>query len=235
MIIQTNQSDFSTLFTAFDAKTLLERLRELETISTNNSKSYETSATTQSLDEKTRNILPIHRLTSHQTSEYALTNWLISLFNMLFSEQKVELVRGEQEPEYFPAQNGKPARIEFAHGFFASALHEISHWCIAGEQRRGLNDFGYWYVLDGRTKAQQQAFERVEITPQALECLFTFACKRPFKVSQDNLFANFDTSTSTFSYDVHQKVIQYMTTPQTLPRDAKVLLRALLTINYRNN
>lgn len=232
MIIQTNQFDFSTLLTASNVKTLLKRLVELETISANNSKSHETSATTRSLDESIRNISSINTLTSHQASEYAITNWLISLFNILFSTQRVELVRGNQEPEYFPAQNGRPARIEFAHGFFASALHEISHWCIAGEQRRGLSDFGYWYAPDGRTAAQQQAFERVEIKPQALECLFTLACRRSFEVSQDNLFADFDTSASTFSYDVYQKVIQYMTTPQTLPRDAKTLLRALLAINY---
>ena len=35
------------------------------------------------------------------------------------------LVRSNSEPEYFPIQGNQPARIEFAHGFFASALHEI--------------------------------------------------------------------------------------------------------------
>jgi len=35
------------------------------------------------------------------------------------------LVRGQGEPEYFPAQNNEPAKIAFAHGFFASALHEM--------------------------------------------------------------------------------------------------------------
>lgn len=162
--------------------------------------------------------------------ELQATEWLISLFNILFAEQNVTLVRGTAEPEYYPANPHQPARIEFAHGYFASALHEISHWCIAGSRRRLLSDFGYWYAPDGRSLAQQQAFERVEIKPQALECLFTLACGRHFRVSQDNLFADFDTSGSTFSGDVYQQAQQYIQSPKQLPKDAKVLLLALLTI-----
>ena len=139
-------------------------------------------------------------------------------------------MRGAGEPEYFPAKNNQLARIEFAHGFFQSALHEISHWSLTGSERRSLSDFGYWYAPDGRTAAQQQAFERVEIKPQALECLFSLACGRNFQVSQDNLFADFDTSTSTFAYDVYQQAKAYIAEPHTLPRDAKTLLQALLTI-----
>lgn len=163
-------------------------------------------------------------------SERLATDWLIQLFNTLFTNQQVILVRSEGEPEYFPAQDNEPARIEFAHGFFASALHELSHWCVAGDARRQLPDFGYWYAPDGRTEAQQQAFERVEIKPQALECLFTLACGRHFQVSQDNLFADFDTSNSTFASDVYQQVESYIAKPYTLPRDAKTLLTALLSV-----
>ena len=101
---------------------------------------------------------------------------------------------------------------------------------MAGEARRRLPDFGYWYAPDGRTAAQQQAFERVEINPQALECLFTLACERHFQVSQDNLFADFDTSSSTFASDVYQQVESYIAKPHTLPRDAKALLTALLSV-----
>ena len=63
--------------------------------------------------------------TNIKDSERQATDWLIRLFNALFIVQKVELVRGNNEPEYFPAINDNLARIEFAHGFFASALHEI--------------------------------------------------------------------------------------------------------------
>ena len=170
--------------------------------------------------------------TNIKDSERQATDWLIRLFNALFIAQKVELVRGNNEPEYFPAINDNLARIEFAHGFFASALHEISHWCIAGFERRKHSDFDYWYAADGRSQAQQQAFERVEIKPQALECLFTLACKRDFQVSQDNLFATFDTSASTFAADVYEQAQHYIAKPQSLPTDAKTLLWALLLIHH---
>ena len=58
-------------------------------------------------------------------SERLATDWLIQLFNTLFANQQVILARSNDEPEYFPAQDNEPARIEFAHGFFASALHEL--------------------------------------------------------------------------------------------------------------
>lgn len=172
----------------------------------------------------------LHGKSSAENIEQAMTDWLILLFNHLFKDKQVILVRGLGEPEYFPAQDNQPARIEFAHGFFASALHEISHFCVAGPQRRLLPDFGYWYAADGRSAAQQKAFERVEIKPQALECLFNLACRRSFQVSQDNLFADFDTSASTFAEDVYQQVQIYLKKPNTLPPDAKTLLHTLLTV-----
>ena len=114
------------------------------------------------------------------------------------------------------------------------SLLELSHWCVAGEARRRLPDFGYWYAPDGRSAAQQQSFERVEIKPQALECLFTLACGRPFQVSQDNLFAAFNTSDSTFEHDVYRQAEKYIAEPQTLPRDAKILLLTLLEVSTPN-
>jgi len=250
-----SQPDFSTLLNTPNATTLLNRLikledtyeaslsytigsKKLDTVATTNLNSHLKTLQQQwqrlriidiEIDDENKNTLT-NTSNLQKNSEYALTNWLISLFNTLFLEQQVELIRGEQEPEYFPAQGDKSARIVFAHGFFASALHEISHWCIAGSKRRLLNDFGYWYAPDGRTAAQQHDFERAEIKPQALECLFTLACGRPFQVSQDNLFADFDSSVSTFTYDVYQQVVQYIALPQSLPRDARTLLRTLLTI-----
>ena len=111
------------------------------------------------------------------------------------------------------------------------SLLELSHWCIAGSKRRALIDFGYWYAPDGRSAAQQHQFEHLEIKPQALECLFTLACNRPFKVSQDNLFADFDTSGSTFGNDVYEQVASYINEPHQIPSDAKTLLLALLMLN----
>lgn len=92
------------------------------------------------------------------------------------------------EPIYEPA-NAQCAvhQIVFAHGYFASALHEISHWCVAGKARRLLEDFGYWYRPDGRSRQQQTEFEKVEVKPQALEWLFSLATQRLFVASADNL------------------------------------------------
>ena len=113
---------------------------------------------------------------------------LIALFNITFEDFNTRLVLGGDEPIYIPAGNEKPYhQIVFAHGFFSSALHEIAHWCIAGEKRRLLEDYGYWYCPDGRDATQQADFEKVEIKPQAIEWAFTEAAGRKFQVSTDNL------------------------------------------------
>ena len=236
MILPAINPNFSDLWSSIDKNLLLQRLINLEDEAVKSCSS--TSKTSTPNDKTNENLKDLatqwenisKRVDSTEDSEQAATGWLIYLFNTVFAEQQVILARGDGEPEYFPAQDQQPARIEFAHGFFASALHEVSHWCVAGKERRGLSDFGYWYAPDGRTAAQQQAFERVEIKPQALECLFTLACGRRFQVSQDNLFANFDTSGSTFARDVYLQVEAYITDPRTLPRDAKTLLCILLQV-----
>ncbi len=234
MISPAVDPDFSVLLSVSDAKRLLHRLNTLETKKPPESLSAISKMQLNALSEQWQKIIHAENINTVDENEKTATDWLISLFNTLFAHQHVSLVRGAGEPEYFPAKDNQPARIEFAHGFFQSALHELSHFFIAGERRRQLSDFGYWYAPDGRTEAQQQAFERVEIKPQALECLFTLACRRPFQVSQDNLFATFDTSTSTFAQDVYQQAKAYIAEPHVIPRDAKILLQALLTICTAN-
>ena len=230
MILPAVNPDFSHLLSTPDAKRLLKRLNELDSKKTNANFDNKIKPQLQTLSEQWQKIIHAEDINAFDENEKAATDWLINLFNTLFANQEVILERGMDEPEYFPAKDNQPARIEFAHGFFQSALHELSHFFIAGEQRRQLSDFGYWYAPDGRTAAQQQAFEHVEIKPQALECLFSLACGRDFQVSQDNLFADFDTSTSTFANDVYQQAKAYIAEPHTLPRDAKTLLQKLLTI-----
>lgn len=94
---------------------------------------------------------------------------------------------GGREPLYVPGVGGEPHRLIYREDFYASALHEIAHWCIAGERRRQLEDFGYWYLPDGRDAAAQEAFEAVEARPQALEWVFSVAAGRAFRPSFDNL------------------------------------------------
>lgn len=158
--------------------------------------------------------------------EHAQVDWFILHFNQWFSHYNVILVRGEDEPEYFPATHLEPARIQFAHGFFNSALHEISHWCIAGQHRRTLPDLGYWYAPDGRTAEQQKLFEQVEIKPQALEWLFSVACLRPFRVSLDNLTGDGGNGQS-FKDHVYAQVRSYLHRPETIPKDGAVLINHL--------
>lgn len=118
-----------------------------------------------------------------------LSEDLIRLFNQLFLfSENTELIAGGEEPIYLPCSADYPHhRIIFSHDYFASALHEISHWCIAGAKRRQQVDYGYWYNPDGRTIDQQMEFAQVEAKPQALEWLLTRACGAPFFVSLDNL------------------------------------------------
>jgi len=116
-------------------------------------------------------------------------NDLITIFEQLFkASQQTVLVKGGDEPIYLPQDDEHSHhRVIFARGFYASALHEISHWLVAGSARRLLEDFGYWYCPDGRDQAKQLEFEAVEVKPQAIEWALCLACGVEFNVSSDNL------------------------------------------------
>lgn len=133
---------------------------------------------------------------------------LIRIFNELFlADYNTELVAGRDEPIYLPADGEHPHhRIVFAHGFFASALHEIAHWCVAGAQRRQLVDFGYWYKPDGRSAAEQAEFERVEVLPQAYEWILSVSAGHRFHFSADNLAAGLGASEA-FMRQVYERVL----------------------------
>lgn len=151
------------------------------------------------------------------------------LFNDLFRESfRTVLVSGGTEPEYLPATaRHENARIVFAHGYFSSALHEISHWCIAGEQRRTQVDYGYWYCPDGRTPSQQTAFEQVEVKPQALEWLFSVAAGSRFHISVDNLSGDGAVDEAGFHRRVRAQADGYLSTG--LPERAGQFFRTLQT------
>jgi len=138
-------------------------------------------------------------------------NDVVGIFDDLFvSTFNTELIAGGDEPVYLPANSaGERHRLVFAHDYFSSALHEVSHWCIAGSQRRELVDFGYWYAPDGRSVQQQQAFEKVEVKPQALEWIFSMAAGINFRVSIDNLSAG-EYDSSQFTERVRQQVTGYL-------------------------
>ena len=135
---------------------------------------------------------------------------LITLFNQCFTATyQTQLVKGGDEPIYLPADALRPQHeIFFAHGFFSSALHECSHWLIAGAERRKQVDFGYWYAPDGRTAVQQTLFQSVEVKPQALEWVLAKAARHPFRVSIDNLNGE-ESDTRAFKQAVYNQVKTY--------------------------
>ncbi|MDR9825975.1 elongation factor P hydroxylase [Vibrio sp. FNV 38] len=134
---------------------------------------------------------------------------LISIFNQTFyQEYNTCLELGGDEPVYLPAESENDHhRIVFARGFYASALHEIAHWCVAGPRRRLLEDFGYWYEPDGRTAEVQAEFEKMEIRPQAYEWILATSAGFPFNVSCDNLHGEFEPDRIAFMTMVHREVL----------------------------
>lgn len=113
---------------------------------------------------------------------------LAILFNKTFTDKyQTILLFGAKEPFYKTKKPGMQYHeIHCREDFFSSGLHEVAHWCIAGEQRRLMDDFGYWYEDDQRNLTKQLAFEKVEIYPQALEKIFHEACGKKFEISVDN-------------------------------------------------
>ncbi len=152
---------------------------------------------------------------------------VIALFDGLFQPSyHTCLIRGGEEPLYLPADDSTLFhRVIFANGFYASALHEISHWCIAGARRRQWEDYGYWYLPDGRGAAEQQDFEEVEVAPQALELLFSRACGLPFNVSVDNLCGEAEVDRDAFRSRVEARAARYEA--EGLPRRAEAFRTAL--------
>jgi len=104
------------------------------------------------------------------------------------ASHRTRLCGGAEEPLYQPWTHSPDgwARIWYRHDYFASALHEVAHWCIAGPARRAQLDYGYWYEPDHRDAAAQHRFLAVEAKPQALEWCFAHAAGYPFRLSLDN-------------------------------------------------
>lgn len=152
---------------------------------------------------------------------------LIEIFDRCFLDEfNTRLIKGDDEPIYLPADDEHPFnRIVFAHGYYASGMHEISHWCIAGNERRKLVDFGYWYCPDGRDAQTQSQFENVEVKPQALEWLLCVAAGFPFNVSCDNLSGDIEPDRIVFQRRVHAQVMLYL--EQGIPERPARLISAL--------
>ncbi len=116
-----------------------------------------------------------------------MRRWLDALNRNVLCHYRTRIIGGFAEPFYKAPTTEAFAEIRFTHDYVRSALHELGHWCVAGEQRRTQDDYGYWYAPDGRSSAQQQLFFQVEIEPQAIERHSCTALGIPFAVSVDNL------------------------------------------------
>jgi len=161
---------------------------------------------------------------------------ITTLFNQCFAKAfNTRLIRGNDEPIYLPPNLSdinipaqEYAQVVFAHGYYASALHEIAHWCLAGAERRKQIDFGYWYCPDGRSAEQQAKFQQVEIKPQAIEWGLCVAAGFEFNVSCDNLsgdeFGN-QPDHHAFRSQVHDQVIEYLANG--FPERAQTLMKTL--------
>lgn len=161
---------------------------------------------------------------SQQVSKQAQIERLFE--TVFFSSFRTVLIGGAEEPLYQPAkQNTQPHKIFYRADYLSSALHEVAHWCLAGDARRQLVDFGYWYEPDGRSAIQQQRFEKVEIKPQALEWIFSVAAGHKFVVSVDNLSAEAGPS-ETFIKNVCQQA-QYWC-KNGLPNRPALFVKALV-------
>lgn len=163
------------------------------------------------------------------TAEPFRSERLERVFNECFAlPHGTRLLGGADEPLYQPALvEGECHALYYRQDYFASALHEASHWCIAGAQRRQQLDFGYWYAPEGRCAKQQLAFEAVERKPQALEWYFSKACDYRFEVSADNLeLANAGVHDATaFQHAVLEQALAWRKAG--LPARAAVFYRAL--------
>lgn len=113
---------------------------------------------------------------------------LINLLNDGYLAQyNTKIVGGFDEPFYKASIDNQLSEIQFSHDYIRSALHELSHWCVAGVDRRKLDDFGYWYAQDGRNQQQQDEFFKLEVKPQTIEWAFSIVCGVKFEASVDNL------------------------------------------------
>ena len=78
---------------------------------------------------------------------------------------------------------------------------------------------------DGRDQNQQQAFEQVEIKPQAIEWALCVATGKDFDVSTDNLLGDGETDRFAFKAKVFQQVLAYLESG--FPVDAEIFIAVL--------
>ena len=158
----------------------------------------------------------------------SLSELLDLLNNNYLHQYTTRIIGGFDEPFYHTFREGQQAEIQFSHDYIRSALHELSHWCVAGVERRKLDDFGYWYAADGRNQQQQDEFFRVEVKPQAIEWAISIVAGVDFEASVDNLH-NQVSGVKEFERNLHKRIQKYLN--EGFPKRVEEIL--LIIAGYR--
>jgi len=145
---------------------------------------------------------------------------LIGAFSDIFPNLSIQ--GGAQEPFYTAQKLDVDATIHFRENYPRSLLHELSHYCLAGERRRALDDFGFWYSPCGRSEEEQRRFESVEARPQALEKVFCEIVGLKFSPSLDDFSGR--PSSKAFHEKLNTAYLEMTTNP---PPTAKLALDGL--------
>lgn len=119
-----------------------------------------------------------------RASDDELCQYLIEVFLSVFPGLMIK--GGAQEPLYVAPKGEARAVLFFRDNYPRSLLHEVSHYCLAGDRRRKMDDFGFWYSPCGRTEEEQARFEFVEARPQGLEKAMCEIVGIPFSPSLDD-------------------------------------------------
>lgn len=150
-----------------------------------------------------------------------LCQYLTATFESAFPHLKIK--GGADEPFYKASTTHEKAIIYYRSNYPRSLLHEMSHYCLAGNKRRLIDDFGYWYTACGRNAEEQLLFEQVEARPQGLEKAMCRALGIDFSPSLDD-FSGRPASTS-FLQNIDFHYQQMISNP---PTNAKKALDMLM-------
>lgn len=156
-----------------------------------------------------------------------------ALMNALSATFPDLIIQGDaEEPFYEAAKEHQKATLYFRDNYPRSLLHELSHYCLAGDRRRQLDDFGYWYFPCGRNEEEQLRFETVEARPQGLEKAMCEALGIKFSPSLDDFSGN--PPSDIFLAGLENSYQEMLTSP---PPTAKKALSALVILGreLRNN
>lgn len=150
---------------------------------------------------------------------------LKTLFEHLFPT--LTIIGGADEPYYEAPKANAKAKIFFKENYPRSLLHEIAHYCLAGQKRRKLDDYGYWYTECGRTSEEQELFQLVEARPQGLEKAMCEAIGIYFLPSLDDFSGRSISEVFLKNLEFHYQ--EMITNP---PPTAKIALEGLMHADF---